>query len=454
MGGLKGQKGSLTGSGGKSELSNSKEILPTSYSYFPEDGKPPLYTLTSTETLVSSEGSDVERSDTLSNRGLAWTIRRWLIVPICFLYGGAVITQWLVTQQYVYVKIQRDNFPNVTIKSVAVCNANESDPDYKIQQEAQRQAADWQSYFTMAIGIPATVTNLVLGSLTDTLGRKFLFFLPILGSCINMIVLTCGIYFNFDLHWYLPSSILEGLTGTAYALLTATFGYTADLTDANQDRSMGIVLVNLMYGLSITIFSISQGFFVQGVGFFWPMVSAVGAMFVVLICIALLPETRPKQKNVKSVTVGKTLYSSVELFCGKENYGYRWMYNLLLLAFTVGIFTAIGRTQVEALYQMNDPFCWDPQHLSWFAALSTGAQGVLGMSVVKPLQKLFTDESIALIGIVSLIAGTVLEGMAWNDFALYGCKYYRHTLRPLLPEKMTFLSSSLKCFSQISAPCP
>ena len=334
-----------------------------------------------------------------------------------------MITQWLVTQQYVYVKIQRDNFPNVTIKSVPLCNANESDPDYQIQQEAQRHAADWQSYFTMAMGIPATVTNLILGSFTDRFGRKFLFFLPIIGGCINMAIFTCGVHFNFDLHWYIPGCVLEGLTGSAYALLTATFGYTADLTNANQDRSMGIVLVNLMYGLSMTIFSISQGFFVQNVGFFWPMIFSVIAMFVILILISLLPETLPKEKSAQSKSVGDTLYSTVELFCGKENAGYRWMYNLLLMTFTVGIFTALGRMQVEALYQMNDPFCWDPKHLSWFAAISMGAQGVLGMSIVKPLQKLLTDESIALIGIISLIGGTVLEGLAWNDAALYACKY-------------------------------
>ena len=69
----------------KSEFTNNKDVSVISYTYYPGDGKPPLYTLTSTETLVSSEGSDVsdvEKSDVLNNRGLAWTIRRWLIIPM------------------------------------------------------------------------------------------------------------------------------------------------------------------------------------------------------------------------------------------------------------------------------------------------------------------------------------------------------------------------------------
>ena len=390
---------------------------------FSNEGKPPPYTLTSTETLVSTEGSDAEEKTALQNRGVVWTTRRWLIIPICFLYGGAAITQWLVLQQYVYVKLQRDNFPNVTIKTVPVCNANESDPDYQIQQQAQKQAANWQSYFSMAVGIPAIFASLILGSYTDRFGRKFLFLLPVVGGFLSMAIFSVGVHFNFDLHWYIPGCIIEGLTGSGFALLLATFSYTADLTEANQERSMGIVLINLMYGLSSTVFSISQGFFIQDMGFFWPMVFAVSLMTTIIILIVLLPETYPKEKRVQSRSVVKTLYSTVELFCGKENAGRRWIFNILLLIFTLGIFTALGRIHVEALYQMNDPFCWDPKHLSWFAALSMGAQGVLGMSVVKPLQKFFTDESIAMIGILSLIAGTVLEGLAWNDAALYGCKF-------------------------------
>ena len=241
---------------------------------------------------------------------------------------------------------------------------------------------------------------------------------------MNMGIYAIGIYTDFSLYWYIPGNIAEGLTGSTYALLLASFTYIADITKADQQRSMSIVVILLAFGFAMTAFSVSTGFFIQNLGFFWPILLAVGLYAATVVLIILLPETYPKEKRVRTGSATETLYSSFKLYCGKESYGFRWMLNILLATFALSIFTALGRTQVEPLYQLNDPFCWDPKHLSYFAAVSSGAQGILGMGVVKPLQIIFSDESIAMIGIISLIAGTVLEGLAWNDGVLYACKRY------------------------------
>ena len=86
----------------KSEESpKSNEAL--SVNNFLETKKTPLYTLTSTDTLISTESGDVVKEDPVESRGIVSTMRRWLVVPICFLYGGGLVTMLLVAQQYVLV---------------------------------------------------------------------------------------------------------------------------------------------------------------------------------------------------------------------------------------------------------------------------------------------------------------------------------------------------------------
>lgn len=345
---------------------------------------------------------------------------RWLVVPMCILYFGAYITSYITIQQYVYIKIQRDKFPNVTFNSsIPICKANESDPKYKTQTEVQKESAEWMSYFALATGIPAIFSNLILGSYTDRFGRKFLFFLPCIGVFIHIAVNAIGIYTDFALYWFIPACIFEGLTGQLYALLLVAFSYTADITRPGKERSFGIVLIELAIGVGIAGFSFASGFFIQNTGFFWPMLSAGIYVALTLVLVILLPETYPKEKRTKMSSPWEFLNNSFSLFFGKQNYGKRWMYNILMLIFIFSMFPVFGRSNVETLYQLNNPFCWDPKHVSWFVALRSAASQIVGMGLVKPLQYVLSDEAIAILGSLSFMAGFTTEGLAQSEDLIY-----------------------------------
>ena len=102
---------------------------------------------------TDSKGTELQNKS-LEVENIAF-LRKWLVVPITILYFGAFITSFLTIQQYVYVKLQRDKYPNETFNSsVPVCKANESDPKYKIQAEVQKESAQWMTYLALASGIP------------------------------------------------------------------------------------------------------------------------------------------------------------------------------------------------------------------------------------------------------------------------------------------------------------
>lgn len=351
------------------------------------------------------------------------SFRKWLVVPLTVLYFGAYVSSFLTLQQYVYVKIQRDRYPNTTFNSsIPVCQANESDPNYKIQTEIQQESARWMIYFALASGIPGLFSDLILGSYTDRFGRKFLFFLPCIGAFVRIAVNTVGIYTDFALYWFIPAYIFDGLTGQLFGLLLVTFSYTADITQPGRQRSLGIVVIELAIGIGFTGFSFATGYFIQGLGFLWPMLIAAVFLGIILVLVLLIPETYTKENRKQATSPWHNLTNAFKLFFGKEQSGKRWMYNLLMLTFILSIFPVLGRANVETLYQLNNPFCWDPKHVSWFVALRSGAQQVVGMTLVKPLQHVLSDEAIAVVGSMSLMAAFCIEGLAKKEELLYVCK--------------------------------
>ena len=374
-----------------------------------------------------SINADVDVDDELLDRALAKKImplkmlRQWLVVPICLLYFGGFLTSFFTMQQFVYRKIQQEQYPNVTFNdSIPVCNVNESDPNYILQTNVQQKSAIWMLYLGLASGIPAIFSNLVLGSYTDRFGRKYLFYLASTGSFASLAINAIGIYVDFPLYGFIPSFLLDGLTGSGYVIVLVSFSYIADITQAGPSRTFRITLIEFSIGLGSAAFSVLAGYLVQHVSFFWTMISAASIIALTILLVVLLPESYPKEKRAASSTTPcSNVVTALTFFFGRSNAGKRWMYNVLILTFFL---CRLKSDNIETLYQLNNPFCWNPVQISWYMACSS-ALLLVGAIVVKPLQRVLTAESIAILGCVSTITGYAIEGLAQNSAMLYIGKY-------------------------------
>ncbi|XP_045187997.2 solute carrier family 46 member 3-like [Mercenaria mercenaria] len=347
--------------------------------------------------------------------------RKWFVGPYCFLYMAAYITSYFTFIQYVYAKIQKDLFPDITSFNMSgVCYANSSSADYKKQTVVQQRAATWSMYYSLAAGIPAILSNIVFGSSTDKYGRKFLFFLPCIGTFIRMSISVLGIYLDMDLKLHLIGYFIEGLTGQMFTMLLVSFTYVADITSASgKNRSLGITLIELSIGMAMAIFSFTTGYFIQAYGFFYPMMSAGVMAAASVIIVLVIPESFPKEKRNSNESIFLKLKTAYDLFFGSFNKGRRWMYNTLILTFALALFTVFGRGSVEPLYQLDAPFCWTSVKLGFFGALRNFMQSIVGMGMVKAMQMVMSDEAIAMIGCLSFSAAYILEGFAKNDILMY-----------------------------------
>ncbi|KAH3717132.1 hypothetical protein DPMN_059911 [Dreissena polymorpha] len=180
--------------------------------------------------LVGSNVTDDVYLITQSDNEIGW--RKWLVAPYCFLYIAGYITSSATFGLFVYYKVQRDLYPDLDqLNETSACkDVNKSSLDYQRQVHVQDVASNWGIYTSLAVGIPAIFANMLLGSSTDKFGRKFLFFLPCIGTLIRMIVTVNGIYFDFNLTYHLIGFIVEGLTGQLFTMLLVCFTYVADVT--------------------------------------------------------------------------------------------------------------------------------------------------------------------------------------------------------------------------------
>ena len=247
---------------------------------------------------------------------------------------------------------------------------------------------------------------------------------------VKQVIWLIATKLDLPLWVFYVACVVDGLSGSFCALFLAVYAYTADITPVGKARTFGIILADAIMSLALTT-QLAVGYILQDYGFFYgylgPTTSAACAALITLFC---LPETVPTRGR------NGTTHSCVNPFTYLKNvFGFyitegsikqRVLFCHLLFILFIIFTTTIGGTGVLTLFQLNLPYCWNPEQVGLYGALSKVAIAVVGLVAVPLLQKLLSDSSIMAIGLVFLLAQFVLNGLATNDFMLYLGESERH----------------------------
>ncbi|CAH1269849.1 SLC46A3 [Branchiostoma lanceolatum] len=134
-------------------------------------------------------------------------------------------------QQYIYYKLGNDTLP-----SSSRCDVNTSHPASKANQKAAAESANWLTYIRLSISLPSLLMVLVLGSLSDRLGRKVTIIAPLIGTLI----------------WFLLSALV------VYLDLPLVMFLVADITGDGKSREVRIAIVgsatvNFLYAATLSV---------------------------------------------------------------------------------------------------------------------------------------------------------------------------------------------------------
>ncbi|XP_055956997.1 solute carrier family 46 member 3 [Patella vulgata] len=211
-----------------------------------------------------------------------------------------------------------------------------------------------------------------------------------------------------DTNYFYLANLIDGLSGSYFAMLVAIFAYTADITVPGKSRTIAMAVMEGCLPVAASIGLLSTGFLIKSTGFFYPMVLFVtlGALDLVVVFF-LLPETR----------VTKTLDSSP--LKSLKTVQKRIFYAIAMGILFFSVVTALGRSALETIYQLGSPFCWDSIKIGYFGALPTTSMVIFSVTVIKILHRCLQEEVIGIISCLSAMAGFLLEGMADTSLLMY-----------------------------------
>ncbi|ESN98126.1 hypothetical protein HELRODRAFT_177365 [Helobdella robusta] len=265
-------------SSGRSNHNNYNSVNNTNYSI--EDDEE--------ECILSSQATAINAADeSASNktRKCSFKVKLFWAEIVMFMYAFCDFPSNLVSQKYTLDWIARYNWNQDTLNNVThnfslfdntsdvdPCRSNSSSPEYAFNQRNQWMTSYYFILRTIVWVAPAIVSNLVLGSASDKLGRKWVFVPPVLGGFVMSVALIFITYFKASIFYLLPFDILVGFSGSFGCILLASNAYVMEQT-TSKNRLFRLAILQLFY---MTGGSVSP--FIMG-----PLVTYVGPVLTMLI---------------------------------------------------------------------------------------------------------------------------------------------------------------------------
>ena len=380
--------------------------------------------------LTNKEDND-DNSGYRKFRGLdiETTWLHWFIGPIVFAYMFAMLCSYYALVEYTNQYFMKSEYKKANLSldntTDAFCEVDKDNIVYKTEVKATAIASTWNVYYAVASGVPAVISNMVLGSYTDAFGRKFLLAIGIIGTCLRLSIAAVTIYLEADMIYLLVACFVEGCTGQYATTLQVSLAYIADITKPGRARILGIIFIEFVIGVGLSAASLAEGYMVEWKGYMFTFATMAAVLILTLIMmICFLPETLSKEHRHRNKSCIGLLKISLSFFVDNDSENRRWKYQLVLLIHALCNLSFLSRLPTETLYQLASPFCWSPTKIGIYAAIRTLVIMFVGLGSVHVFS-LFIDEIwICMIGTASYAAAFFWTAFVETDLVYYISKFF------------------------------
>ncbi|XP_048585472.1 proton-coupled folate transporter isoform X2 [Nematostella vectensis] len=341
---------------------------------------------------------------------------------VVFLYAYGLFMHVPVIQQYVYSRIAKSKgFPYDAHKKTGCGNITILNATMQhIEQEVQSLASYVHLGIVMFAALPSVVMSLLIGSWTDSRGRRPALFLPALGSTLESIVVILVMYFEWPIYVLFVGASLNGLCGSFTTIIMGTMAYIADTTHEDQ-RSLRLAILEFMVFFGAMVSQLTSGLWIEKYSFiipYWFILSCLSLSCILVI--AIVPESRPPDviQNKTAFCSCRSLQNVYKVYMTPREGGRR---NLFLLTLSSGVTNLIlqGVAGVIVLFVLHTPLCFSPKLVGYLSALrylSIGVGAVLG---IKVLGRWLSVINISRVGMLSTMASYILFGFSTKIFIVF-----------------------------------
>ncbi|XP_067681872.1 lysosomal proton-coupled steroid conjugate and bile acid symporter SLC46A3-like [Haliotis asinina] len=348
--------------------------------------------------------------------------RLLLVSLILFLHSGSSAIHSPLMSQYLYLRYSQKYFLNSSFPerktSHSECVVNNTAADSDLQDEVQRDATNLNMQLTFVTSIPAIFTNLCLGAYSDYFGRRFLFITMLVGRMTRDLTTVATIVWNLDLRYFFIGYGADGLCGSSFTFYLAGYAFTADITPPAKVRTVALAVVDAAKGIAEVSLRIATGYLIQMYGYLFPsMGMAALTMLDLVVVVALLPETVKRNRAcISPIAAVKNVF---RFYFRKSSTGNRALFWICISVFFFKMIDQYGTVNIENLYMLSPPFCWDSVRLGMYGALKDGVHYFSSAVIIKVLHVCTTDGIVGIIGFMSAAASKIIQGLAFVDWMLY-----------------------------------
>ena len=215
---------------------------------------------------------------------LAQRIRGSVTVePIAFLYILPFVLSTSTNQQYAsyYQAVALGGDPELL--EVGLCSIGDyNNTDWVATVQAA--AAEYLTIFSFLNNLPMVMMALLMGSYSDSRGRKIAMCLPVIGGIIRAITSIIIVSTAINLQYMYIAAFLEGLFGGSAVVTLALYAYIADVSTL-QKRSWRMLLLMVTESLGIALAEISAGYIITDIGFIYPYIIILSCYVTCLLMI-------------------------------------------------------------------------------------------------------------------------------------------------------------------------
>ena len=343
-------------------------------------------------------------------------------------YGCAMKMRDSTETQFIYAYLNAHTTNNLTIANEIINKSTlESEKCFDNttitnNDFIQGLASNWTWYIQLVlygIGLPVL---LLLGPLSDRIGRKKLLIYNLLLTVISLGLRTYIIYSNSNLYWYLLFCGVEGLAGSHYVYHFACCAMLSDCTKTGKQRPFAFALYEAMLGVGTACSEIGTGYLIKLIGYTYPFIFSTGMMILVwLIIHCILTDLERKQTKNKDTNILSLLRELCTIYTNNqaivsEN---RRQLLLYLFLFCLHHFPFSANATLRTLYVLGTPFCWNSVHIGWYGAGSYLIEYITSTFILKYALICLKDITIAVLGFISTVACFAIFGIANDDWMIY-----------------------------------
>ena len=333
-------------------------------------------------------------------------------------------------QQYYYWVYGSDilrntsfNFPSGTYcVNSTVVETYAGNDTYKVVESHSNELL---IYSQLASRIPSTLVVLLLGPLTDRLGRKPVMIMAAFGMATQGAVAIVLVHFKTNVLYFMIAHFVGGVMGGYAGFTTACFAYVTDISSTKW-RSFRLGVLEATFMLAGGLGDFILGFWLRqkNCDFILPLWLFLACNLGAVAYIFFVPESLAKEKREKTKLKNPRMYlQGIKIFFGRIPQYQAWRINVANIFYIISIFALGGAKMLTVYFLKALPFDFDTLLIGIYElaqALSRTVSNSVLLVILVALK--VPDAVIGMIGLAVTCVCYLLTGLAKRHYQIFTSK--------------------------------